>query len=94
MQNAENGYFLFPKKELTEINKKLEQVLEYVKTGRIKDEIIGQWASEDEVAELLGLSRTSLWSLRCRGILSSTKIGGRVYYHLPTIKQYLDDNKQ
>ena len=55
----------------------------------------GEWASEKEVMEITGLSRSTLLKLRKAGkVRSSTISGKQPYYILSDFKKLLDKNEQ
>jgi len=53
-----------------------------------------KWLKSHEVRKLLGVSPNTLQSLREKGTLPYTKIGGVIYYDFDDIKKMLEDNKR
>jgi hypothetical protein len=90
MTKENEGYFLMPKSELKKISDKMELIVNYFKNGQLKEKFVGEYVTEEEVQALLCLSRTSLWNLRKNNVIKSVKLSNRVYYHLPTLKEYMD----
>ncbi|MCF3109634.1 helix-turn-helix domain-containing protein [Niabella sp. CC-SYL272] len=60
-------------------------------------EILGQpskrWLKTSEVRKMLGMSAGTLQTLRNKGTIPSTKIGGVVYYDIEEIKKVLSSYK-
>jgi hypothetical protein len=52
-----------------------------------------KWLKSHEVRKLLTISPNTLQSLREKGTLPYTKIGGVIYYDFDDIKKMLDENK-
>ena len=52
-----------------------------------------KWLKSHEVRRLLTISPNTLQSLREKGTLPYTKIGGVIYYDFDDIKKMLDSNK-
>ncbi|WP_207531797.1 helix-turn-helix domain-containing protein [Desertivirga arenae] len=46
------------------------------------------------VKEFLGISETTLWRMKRRGILVGSKLGGRDYYTKEYLLQVLEDRKR
>ena len=53
---------------------------------------IGNWIPEKDAQRILGKKVTSLWSLRKRGKLISTKVGNKVFYSKASIIRFLESN--
>ena len=75
--------------------------LEQLKS-EIKDVIISliddklpnnKWLKSNEVQKMLGVSYSTLKSLRLKGILPHSKIGGSIYYNYSDIINVLEENK-
>ncbi|WP_281541346.1 helix-turn-helix domain-containing protein [Maribacter aestuarii] len=47
--------------------------------------------SVDEVTDLLGLSKTTLWKYRKNGTLPAKKVGSRVYYSRAELFNFLNN---
>lgn len=52
-----------------------------------------KWLKSHEVRRLLGVSPNTLQSLREKGTLPYTKIGGVIYHDFDDIKKMLEDHK-
>ena len=50
--------------------------------------------TDEGVSDQLGISQMTLWRARRRGRLSYRRIGGRIYYTLQDIEEYLERQKQ
>ena len=48
--------------------------------------------SVDEVKDLLGLSKTTLWKYRKDGTLPAKKVGSRVYYSRTELSNFLNND--
>ena len=75
--------------------------LEQLKT-EIKDVIISliddkfsknKWLKSNEVQKMLGVSYSTLKSLRLKGVVPHSKIGGSIYYNHSDIIKVLNENK-
>ena len=75
--------------------------LEQLKT-EIKDVIISliddkfsknKWLKSNDVQKMLGVSYSTLKSLRLNGVLPHSKIGGTIYYNYSDIIKVLSRNK-
>ena len=53
-----------------------------------------QWLKSPDVREMLGISATTLQTLRINGTLSYTKIGGILYYEYAEVIKVFEDNKR
>ena len=70
--------------------------------SEIKDVIISliddklsknKWLKSNEVQKMLGVSYSTLKSLRLKGVLPHSKIGGSIYYNYSDINKVLNENK-
>jgi len=75
--------------------------LEQLKT-EIKDVIVSliddklsknKWLKSNEVQKMLGVSNSTVRSLRLKGLLPYTKIGGSIYYYHSDIINLLEKNR-
>ena len=75
--------------------------LEQLKT-EIKDVIVSliddklsknKWLKSNEVQKMLGVSNSTVRSLRLKGVLPHSKIGGSIYYNYLDIINVLEENK-
>jgi hypothetical protein len=77
------------RQELNKINQKIEnlenQIHEMTKTGLV-------WCDSDEVCKLLHVSKRTLNNYRVSGVIPFSKLGGRVYYRITDITEYLTNN--
>jgi len=53
-----------------------------------------KWLKTNEVCKILGVSITTLLTLRINGILPYSKIGGCLYFDYEDILKVMDENKQ
>ena len=93
----ENKKFSNPFEEL---NVKLDKVISLLEmfngTGQTPHQApsLSDWLTEGETQALLSKKATALWTMRTKGILISTKIGGKVYYNRPQIMELMAQNQQ
>lgn len=52
-----------------------------------------KWLKSNEVQKMLGVSYSTLKSLRLKGVLPHSKIGGSIYYNYSDIIKVLNENK-
>ena len=52
-----------------------------------------KWLKSNEVQKMLGVSYSTLKSLRLKGVLPHSKIGGSIYYNYSDIINVLEENK-
>jgi biotin operon repressor len=50
------------------------------------------WVSEEQMREILKLSRTKLWQLRRDGLLRFSRLGKHIFYDLKSLQQLLEKN--
>ena len=53
-----------------------------------------KWLKTNEVCKILGVSITTLLTLRINGVLPYSKIGGCLYFDYEDILKVMDENKQ
>jgi hypothetical protein len=53
-----------------------------------------EWISEKDAMELLGKKVTWFWTRRKSGELPFTKVGGKVFYAMADLNQYLERNRR
>lgn len=53
-----------------------------------------RWLRTEEVKDLLGISTTTLTTIRANGMLPVTKIGGTIYYDYHDIQRMMEQNKE
>lgn len=52
------------------------------------------WADKQEVMNHFHFSDRTLQNLRNKNIIVWSKLGGKIYYHLPTFAARLDENRR
>lgn len=52
-----------------------------------------KWLKSNDVQKMLGVSYSTLKSLRIKGVLPHSKIGGSIYYNYSDIINVLEENK-
>jgi len=80
--------------EFSKLNQKIDRlnsVVLQLPTTHHTD--LGDWLTEEQAQELLQRGETSLWDLRKRKKIVSSKIGNRTYYSRQSIITYIDKNK-
>jgi len=58
-----------------------------------RDQHVKKWLKSEEVRDLLKLSTGKLYSLRKKGLLPFTRIGGMIYYSYADIQNLLERGK-
>src|SRR5690606_38749920 len=61
--------------------------LNHLKPSKTEKDIL----SVDEVTDLLGLSKTTLWKYRKDGTLPAKKVGSRIYYSRVELSNFLNN---
>jgi hypothetical protein len=89
-----SGFILLPEKKLEFLLDKIEAVLEFSRKAAANTVRTGDWISEGEAQKLLGLKETSLWSLRKRKQIASSKIGSKTFYSIKSIEKLLSKNQE
>jgi len=79
--------------KIDNLSKKIDGLIELVSKIN-KPQSLPDWISEKEAQQLLGLKNTSLWTLRKLRQVKYSKIGGRTFYNLESIKKLLEKNQQ
>lgn len=89
---------VFTKDQILTVNEFIElkaQLLYEVR--QLVNEVTGkptkQWLKSQEVIKLLGISPTTLQTLRNNGTIPFTKVGGVVFYSSSEIQQMLEKKK-
>ncbi len=83
--------YIIPAVQYEAFAHKLEIIHEWVLNSKSPKNIIAEgWLTENEAKETLGKGTTSLWALRKSNAIKSSKIGGKTYYCVDSIKQYLE----
>ncbi len=71
------------KEELKEFKKNvIQEILNIIKYNPSLQE---KWVKTDRAREILGCSRGKIQSLRAKGVLQYTKIGGTYYYSIESV---------
>lgn len=73
------NYLLLPQSKLEEFYSTLQEIKSLILEINNKSNLLQDWISESEAQKLLGLKETSLWSLRKRKLIVSSKIGSKVF---------------
>src|SRR5690349_16446168 len=80
---------------LRRIETKIDLLTEVITMQRIKDKLLGEWRSEQDIQKLLRVSRNSLLKLRKEGMITRSSISGKKnYYRLSDFKKLLDTNEE
>ena len=82
--------YIIPQAQLEAFSQKLELIHNSVLTKNSKNIIADEWADENEAQQALKKGTTALWALRKANAIKSAKIGGKTYYSIESIKEYLD----
>ena len=84
----------FVKAELERLNRKIDRLTDMISRLPMSHQTdLGDWLSEEQAQELLHRGATSLWGLRKRRIIKSTKLEGRTYYSRQSIIDYMEKHK-
>ncbi len=75
-------------KEFVETLNELKKALEENKNTNLK----GQWLDNEEVGNILKVSKRTLQTYRDRGILPYSQIGNKIYYKADDIQSHLENN--
>lgn len=86
-------FILVPQEKIKELENKLDQLLAIVKDNAGKNRQIGDWIPEKEAQVMLGFKTTTLWTMRRRGLIKSSKIRSKVYYSKSSIVKYLETGR-
>lgn len=80
--------------ELAKLNQKIDSVSSMIRGLPVKSsENLDRWLTEEQTRELMQRGGTSLWDLRKRKKIVSSKIGNRTYYDRESIINYIEKNK-
>jgi hypothetical protein len=80
--------------QLKEANRRLGQIDRMLRDLPVKsNENLGDWLTEEQARELLQRGATSLWDLRKRKKLITSRIGNRIYYSRQSILDFIEKNK-
>ena len=80
-----------PHAKIEAIESKIDKIL--MGQSAEKASKIGDWISEQETQEILGLKKTSLWYLRKTKKLTYSKVGAKIFYSLKSIEKLLNKNQ-
>ena len=90
-ENAEvKDSFINSLETLSEINHKLDQLLQLNLKQNSGGSSLQNWISEKEAQSILGKKVTSLWKLRKEGQIISTKVGHKIFYSMKSIQELLE----
>ncbi|MBP9068395.1 MAG: helix-turn-helix domain-containing protein [Bacteroidia bacterium] len=91
-KNSMGEFILIPQKKFEELEQKVDLLIQLGKeAGKVVK--LNDWISEQEAQKLLGLKETSMWALRKKKRVVSSKIGGKIFYSLRSIEKLLDKNQ-
>ncbi len=80
--------------ELAKLNQKIEAVSSMIRGLPVKsNENLGDWLTEPQARELLQRGATSLWDLRKRKKLVTSRVGNRIYYSRQSILDFIEKSK-
>ena len=82
---------IITKQDLSEFKSELLQDLKYLL--RHQDKNAKQWLKSSEVRKLLNISAGTLQTLRVKGTLKFTRVGGTLYYAYDDIERVLNAKK-
>ena len=88
------NHFLLPQSKFEELSDSLKEIKTLVLEIRNKPRPFQDWIPKLEAQKLLGLKETSLWSLRRRKKLISSKVGARVFYSIKSIEKLMRKNQE
>lgn len=75
--------------EFNEMNKKFDTRFENLEKLILDFQKTGKWMSEDELAKLTGLSRSTLRRMRIAGEISSSLVRGKRLYNRDEIDKFI-----
>ncbi len=82
------------KLEFSKVAARLERIEGMLRCLPVKsNENLGDWLTEEQTRELLQRGATSLWDLRKRKKVITSKIGNRIYYDRNSILEFIEKNK-
>lgn len=82
---------IIKKDNLDELSKKIEKALEEMKQRYIEPSSIIY--TNDQLVELLGISKSTLQKIRDEGYLSYSRIKGKFFYRQSDLNQMLNNNQ-
>ncbi len=83
---------IFKPADLEEIRGKLEQVLKELETLKKQSALSETWLDNQDVCEMLHISKRTLQNYRDNGILPYSQIGGKIYYKASDIDKHLENH--
>jgi hypothetical protein len=77
-----------------EINGIIKDIKEIKDTlGQLKEKSIeNEWLDNQDVCQILKISKRTLQSYRDNGVLPYSQFGNKIYYRASDIKKHLEDN--
>ncbi|MCC6725551.1 MAG: helix-turn-helix domain-containing protein [Saprospiraceae bacterium] len=55
---------------------------------------LGKWITEKQAQDITGKKASTLWKMRCKGLLAFTKFNNKVFYDKESIMNLMDANRQ
>jgi hypothetical protein len=80
------------KGDLEVLKAELLQAINKISTGTV--DMNKKWVKSKEVMKFLGISATSLQTLRINGTIPYTKLSGLHYYDMEDLQKIMDKNKK
>lgn len=84
---------LVPEAWLKEVTEDLKFLRQHF-NGKEGQQSLSGWISEADAMKLIGKKTTWFWKRRTSRELPFTKVGGKVYYAIADLNQYLERNKR
>ncbi|MBK7310345.1 MAG: hypothetical protein IPI93_06025 [Sphingobacteriaceae bacterium] len=87
-------FILIPQEKFEQLNQKVDRLVAFHEQ---KDETpirMDDWIPESFAQKLLGLKTTSLWALRKKRKITSSKIGAKIFYSVKSIEKLLNKNQE
>lgn len=78
--------------DFNEIKSILEKVLEELSTIKKSSPLTETWLDNQDVCEMLHVSKRTLQNYRDNGLLPFSQIGAKIYYKASDIEKHLDDH--
>ncbi len=91
MQNVK----LLTEQEYQELHEKMDYLISVLTQGHVPEPDLpklGEWLTEAETKDLLGVSTTTLWRLRKDGRITFSKVFNRIYYSYSDILERIEGN--
>ncbi len=82
---------IISKKEFQELIDKLNEI-EKVVSEKEKGSLNEKWLDNEDVCEILKISKRALQNYRGKGMLPFSQIGNKIYYKASDIEKHLENN--